>query len=176
MPDAGRVRTALRLQDRRGPRLPHGLCGFRRGGVRCRGRRRTPGLSGLLARGCEARGGPRGDAGRRRDDVRRARLSRRPPPPRRAPPTRWMPTASPPASPLPWISRGGRIDLPTKSRRCAWPTDCPGLADGAPGAHGRGDRALYSYTCGRCGARVTVSVCIVARPAAPRSPQDMALR
>ena len=23
----------------------------------------------------------------------------------------------------------------------------------------RGDRALYSYTCGRCGARVTVSVC-----------------
>ena len=32
----------------------------------------------LLARGCEARGGPRGDAGRRRDDVRRARLSRRP--------------------------------------------------------------------------------------------------
>lgn len=41
---------------------------------------------------------------------------------RRAPPTRWMPTASPPASSLPWISRGGRIDLPTKSRRCAWPT------------------------------------------------------
>lgn len=33
-----------------------------------------------------------------------------------------MPTASPPASSLPWISRGGRIDLPTKSRRCAWPT------------------------------------------------------
>lgn len=32
------------------------------------------------------------------------------------------PTASPPASSLPWISRGGRIDLPTKSRRCAWPT------------------------------------------------------
>lgn len=27
-----------------------------------------------------------------------------------------------PASSLPWISRGGRIDLPTKSRRCAWPT------------------------------------------------------
>lgn len=25
-------------------------------------------------------------------------------------------------SSLPWISRGGRIDLPTKSRRCAWPT------------------------------------------------------
>jgi len=48
----------------------------------------------------------------------------RPPAPaaRRAPPTRWMPTASPPASSLPWISRGGRIDLPTKSRRCAWPT------------------------------------------------------
>ncbi len=38
---------------RRGPRPPHGLCGFRRGGVRCRGRRRTSGLSGLLARGCE---------------------------------------------------------------------------------------------------------------------------
>lgn len=23
---------------------------------------------------------------------------------------------------MPWISRGGRIDLSTKSRRCAWPT------------------------------------------------------
>lgn len=100
---------------RRGPRPPHGLCGFRRGGVRCRGRRRTSGLSGLLARGCEARGGPRGDAGRRHAGCRQLH---RPHP--RCPGYQGV---------------VGSIFLPNRGDAPGRP-DCPGLADGVPGAHG----------------------------------------
>lgn len=105
--DAGRVRTALRLQAV-AARVHHMDC------------------AGFAEEVCDAVdvAGRLGYLGCLHAVVRLAAAREAMPDAaaRRAPPTRWMPTASPPASSLPWISRGGRIDLPTKSRRCAWPT------------------------------------------------------
>lgn len=129
--DAGRVRTALRLQAV-AARVHHMDCaGFAEEVLRCRGRRRASGLSGLLARGCEARGGPRGDA-----DSFTARIL-------------------------------AALDIKGWSDRSSYQIAAMRLADliapvslmASPERTERGDRALYSYTCGRCGARVTVSVC-----------------
>lgn len=119
--DAGRVRTALRLQAV-AARVHHMDCaGFAEevcDAVDVAGRLGYLGCLHAVVRLAAAReampdadGMTCGELGCLAGLRRQARA-----------PTRWMPTASPPASSLPWISRGGRIDLPTKSRRCAWPT------------------------------------------------------
>lgn len=59
------------------------------------------------------------------------------------------------------------LDIRGWSDRSSYQTAALRLADliapvspmASPERTGRSDRALYSYTCGRCGARVTVSVC-----------------
>lgn len=59
------------------------------------------------------------------------------------------------------------LDIKGWSDRSSYQTAALRLADlivpvspmAAPERTERGDRAPYSYTCGRCGARVTVSVC-----------------
>ena len=99
----------------------------------------------MLARGCEARGGPRGDAGLRRQ----ARA------------TDTLDADSFTARIL------AALDIKGWSDRSSYQIAAMRLADliapvslmASPERTERGDRALYSYTCGRCGARVTVSVC-----------------
>lgn len=99
-------------------RSQHGLCGFRRCGVRCRGRRQARATDTLDAESFTAR-------------ILAA------------------------------------LDIKGWSDRSSYQTAALRLADlivpvspmAAPERTERGDRAPYSYTCGRCGARVTVSVC-----------------